>query len=786
MRRAIRKAIPSMYHRRLVLLCAALAPVLAVLAAQLVLLTISKHESLQREAESRLIRRDWIPTIRGRILDRHGRVLAQDRPGYAAAIEYEVLTGAWPEQTAARLARQVHPDAWPAADNAGRERLNQQVEQRLERHIDAMWDRLARTTRIERERLQREARAIERRVKRAHEAVAEARRRAMLKERAEAGIAVTDEDRAAIARTAAAPIREQRDAHAVASGLSDDVGFALLRLARERTVLARPEGRDPVTIPLMPGLEVIDTPDRVHPFGAVAVDVDRASLPGPLRTDAPATIEVDNVAWHVLGTMRSGPQAEDIRARAGYLRTTSGASGAIDRGRYRPGDLVGHRGVERAKEHRLRGDRGLNEFNLLTEQTTRTAPDAGRDVRLTLDIMLQARVRAALDPALGLTRLQPWHGASEDAVGEPRNGAAVVLDVDTGDILAMVSTPTPTDEDGQDDGWSPNPYVNRAIAAPYPPGSIVKPMILAGAVSRGRHTLGSGVVCTGHLLENREDLYRCWIYRRYPGVTHSPTGEPLTARQAIQHSCNIFFYELGRRLGVERVADIYRDFGLGEPFELGIGHEWPGSIGDGAEPGIRTEGLHASAGIMMGIGQGPLSWTPLHAASAYATLARGGVHLAPRLFEDASPPRPRDLELDPRAVDAAIEGLRLVTNDPRGTGSTLTTGEGREPMFNAPGVEVLGKTGTAQAPPALHDPDGTGPAEPSVVRSGDHAWFVALIGPEGDRPRYAAAVIVEHAGSGGRVAGPVVNQIAHALVREGYIEQPAESAAERLASEQAP
>ena len=126
--------------------------------------------------------------------------------------------------------------------------------------------------------------------------------------------------------------------------------------------------------------------------------------------------------------------------------------------------------------------------------------------------------------------------------------------------------------------------------------------------------------------------------------------------------------------------------------------------------------------------------------------------------------------MSPSAIEAALEGLFGSVNDTRGTGCTIGFEEaGRERIFNAPGVRVWGKTGTAEAPALMEDPDGDGPQPRRSVRSGDHAWFAVLVGPEGGAPRYAVSVMIEYGGSGGRVAGPVANQIVHALIAEGYL-----------------
>ena len=199
--------------------------------------------------------------------------------------------------------------------------------------------------------------------------------------------------------------------------------------------------------------------------------------------------------------------------------------------------------------------------------------------------------------------------------------------------------------------------------------------------------------------------------------------------------------------------------------------EYPGQV-----PGdeILEEGLSVFDEILLGIGQGRVAWTPLHAANAYATLARYGVGRDATLIrqgpESAASGEVIDLELDHRAVDAALEGLRESVEADYGTGRKIKYADGRdEPIINAEGVIAWAKTGTAQAPAIVIDENEDGKAE-RILRL-DHAWWVGLVGSERDeRPRYAIAVIVEYGGSGGRTAGPVANQIIHALQQEGYLE----------------
>jgi cell division protein FtsI/penicillin-binding protein 2 len=243
---------------------------------------------------------------------------------------------------------------------------------------------------------------------------------------------------------------------------------------------------------------------------------------------------------------------------------------------------------------------------------------------------------------------------------------------------------------------------------------------------------------------------------------------------------------------VQGVVDTYKSFGVGERFDLGVGLEFAGGMGatgDGA-------GLMMGDAVQMGIGQGPISWTPLHAANAYATLARGGVAVQPVLVKQASGKltdkmQPRDLELPSWALAEAYQGLEASVNGKRGTGNGIQVEPvpaPKESFFNAPNVVVWGKTGTAAAPDLkVRDADGDGEdgnevagkrgETARVVRSGDHSWFVVLAGPKGasgggvggTKMKYAIAVVMDYAGSGGKVSGPICNQIIHALIAEGYL-----------------
>jgi penicillin-binding protein 2 len=746
---ARRKIFSSMFARRVALLYAGAFLGMATVSAQLVRLTVVEGGSRLVDAERPLVRERWTETKRGRILDRNGEVLAEDRPSFDVLVDYSMITGVWAIEKAAGDARKAAGDEWATLSQSERDARIEAASPARLAQMERMWSALSELTGAPRTDIERTRARIIANVQRTATTVWEKRRRAREIEWAKEKETAREVPLAEVAR----PIREQREAHTILRNIDDESAFALRKLGEE-----------------FPELRVVDGGARSYPWEGATVRIDRSTLPSPLRSAEPIDVQVEGVATHLLGWMRDRVLAEDIERRPRIDPTT----GEVDRGHYREGDAVGAAGIERAQEGALRGLRGVVLYHRDTGEEEVTPSISGRDVQLTVDINLQSRVQALLDPAVGLTVVQRWHENPDVPLETELAAGAIVLDIESGDILAAGTWPTFTRtmlEEGDpiifEDPVTPA-WVDRSMERPYAPASIVKPLVYCEAVRVGAATVGERIECNGHFLENRKDVLRCWIYReRFQFQTHSQILRgPLAAHQAIARSCNIFFYTMGSRLGPEGMHEMYRRLGVLRGFDIGIGGTANGQIGRAGAMGIDN-----SEAIMMAMGQGPVTWTPLHAVAAYGALARSGIHIEPRLLLDVeqSGERVTDLQWERGAVEQALRGLEESLHESWGTGNHIFVDDAMETIFSVGHLRIAGKTGTGQASPTMFDPDGDGPEEARVARRGDHAWTVVLAGPRGGAFEYAVAVVVEHGGSGGRVAGPIVNQILEAMIAEGHL-----------------
>lgn len=790
----LRTLIPSMYQRRLLLVSLAMAAGGVLPVLQMARLTLARGEELRADAEKRLVSESWLETVRGRIVDAKGRVLAMDRASFDIAVDYSVITGEWVQDAARDRARRAAGYRWSQMSREDRRKAADEQVPQLEAHLREGWKAFCSVAGVSLEEVQGRTAEIRQQVEYLATRYKE-RERARIQEKARA----QGRDVEVLSAEVRTQIAEETSAHVILRNVPDKVGFALDTLRGE---LGAPGGGTSRALPVMPGLRVHDSMRREYPLSEMDVPVDLSSFPVPLRRegseDKTVSVRVGGVGMHVIGWMRPRIEREDLDRRP-RLRP----DGTVDPGHYRTGDAVGQGGVELAQEDALRGLRGVETKHLDTGEIDRTPATPGGDVRLTIDAMLQARVQALFDPSLGLAVVQPWQKPKREGdepppvkelpPGTPLNGAVVVIDVATGKVLSMVSVPSFTHEQLEGDAKAIRSddynlaYTDRTVARIYTPGSVVKPLVMCAAAAAGRLDLSERIRCTGHFFADKPLLYRCWIYKLTKGQqTHSgQLGHDLTAAEAIGVSCNIFFFEMGRRLGTGGIHDLYTSLGVGadatafnlyglpalpsEPearkAELNrrrFAIETRGSVFD-------PEKAELNEAILMGIGQGPVAWTPMHAAAAYAALARGGEMAFPRLYDDA-PPAAVSLGFPRRAVDEALRGLRMSANEDHGTTYTITYDlpDGRrikERVFNARGIDIWAKSGTADTNPFRADLDLSGGKE---EYDGDHAWCVLLAGVDG-KPKYSIAVVVDHGGSGGRVAGPIANQVVHALIAEGYL-----------------
>jgi penicillin-binding protein 2 len=739
------------FPARLAILLAIAALATGALAAQVVRLAIVEHGEHAARTAQALRRTGWLPFVRGSILDRRGEPLAVDAASWDLRVEYGTISGrhaVW--RATERARRAAGPTAWASLGEDGRRAAIERELPGCEAEVERVLAAICEAGGFDRDELARRFDRIVRTVAARADALRELRREAAARKALETGLPPepVPEDE---------PIREQSESHLVLADLDDATALRLASLSERE-----------------PGLfEVVPATRRVRPWREVELEIVRDGLPGPLRSPTPLSVRLVGVADHLLGTTRTAVHREDLERRP-FRDAETGE--VVDPGGYLADrDVVGSSGLERMLEDRLRGRRGRLDRDLERGTVERIESERGEDVRLTLDIRLQARVQAALDSRLGLAAVQPWQWGSEVPslpLGRPLAGAAAVIEIDTGDILALVSSPTLAGSGGASS-------IDRAIAGSYPPGSIVKPLVLAAAITEGEASPETVIECTGHFFPKVTTNTRCWIWRPDRGrdLTHGPLGGP----EAIARSCNIYFYELARGLGLARTVGWFRRFGMGEVPGIGFARE-SDRDGDGR---IEIEGEaagsvpdpegplagSASATAAIGIGQGPLLWSPLQAAQAYATLARGGEVIGPSILLDrADRGRIRErIGLDPRGVEVALAGLRDAVERPYGTGHHLTfADQTREGLFAIPGVRVWGKTGTAEAPPLGFDEDGDGTIDRRV--DVDHSWFVGLVGPAAaNRPQYALAVLLEHGGSGGKAAGPIAAEVVRALVAEGYL-----------------
>lgn len=459
----------------------------------------------------------------------------------------------------------------------------------------------------------------------------------------------------------------------------------------------------------LPGVDVVARPVRTYPFG--------------------------DLGGHAVGYLNE-VNADDLET----LR---------DHG-YRAGDTIGRTGVEQSWESYLRGRRGYEKVLVDVRgrlqgadvirrtpfRSTRREPEPGRNLVLTLDMELMRIIDRAFR-------------------GHP-SGGAVVVEVKTGEVLALYSKPSydPNEMTGgmsverfrelRDDPF--RPLIDKTVYESYFPGSTFKPVTALAALGDDLIDPGFHVDCPGYYeVGNRK--FRC-----------NQVHREVDMRPALTRSCNVYFWQLAEKVGLDRLARWAKTLGLGLPTGLGINSEASGFIPT-KEWYRRRYGERFRLGFTLNasIGQGNVRVTPLQLAMAYAAIANGGTLHSPLLVEEVQAPDGRTLQrfgprlrrrvaVDPRDARLILDGLHGVVNDP--------TGSAYEARIRG-GVDMAGKTGTAQLGRRQPRP-GEDPAR-SWYLNRDHAWFAGYA--PFDDPEIAVVALVEHGGAGGRAAAPIAIQV---------------------------
>lgn len=717
-----------MFERRLKIVMAIPIFFGVIFAWRLYDIQVRQGDSYLEKADAALLApRQFLPPLRGRIVDRFGEVLVSDEPAHDVTVHYGILSMNEPYllRMASLLARRSGrriPITGQAAQDALRDR------------IAHMWVTIQQASGLSLGELRERRDAIGRSVEGLRRHIWDGRRRRGFDES-------LDKLR----------LREEDQFHTILRDVSPEV----------RTRIE---------------LELSDLP-----FVRIEPSVRRvwSENAGPL--------------CHVLG--RLGEVSQQAMDADPYADDSFG--------RYRAGDSAGVSGVERLGEQILRGRRGFEDRYLDGSIKNRRSPIDGMDVQLTIDLELQRQIESILGDVIA---------QQSPATG----GSCVVIDVATREILALVSYPTfsgsklsLSEYAALRDDTTHLPLRFRAVGEEYQPGSILKPAALLAGMANDLIDPMQHVFCDGSFIPG-SSKWHCWTHWR--GMAgHGEIG----AEEALQHSCNIFFYSLGQKLGARRLTALYDRFLRGPLPPDGSSRTGTGLIEEraGTIPDVdwirsqRNRSFSQADGRNYAIGQGELQITPLQAANLFASIASGG-YREPTLVVNDGRDRPLYVVGGVQEDDWALvrRGLYRCVNEDGGTAFKYV---------HMPELEICGKTGSAQcvprvvtrrysfqaapgeAPPTIIAPtveaarEGLGlPANAKVIDSepierwpplipekGEvptHAWFAGFAPYRS--PRIALAIIIEYGGGGGSTAGPAARAIFQAMLDSprGFFDTPGE------------
>jgi len=464
-------------------------------------------------------------------------------------------------------------------------------------------------------------------------------------------------------------------------------------------------------------------------------DVSRIAVNAP---DLPGiTIDV--------GSTRLYPHGEKMAHTIGYVAPPAESDLTGDPLLELPDFRVGRNGVERVYDLAMRGRAGntqieVNALGRPIRELSRNEGEAGQDLALTIDVNLQ--------------------NAAAERLAREESAAAVLMDVNDGGVLVLASHPSydPHEFARGISGASWRallnnhraPLTNKAVSGQYAPGSTYKMVVGLAALEHGVQA-DMRVFCPGHM-DLGDNRFHCWKKGGHGGIDMV---------DALVQSCDVYFYELSKRLGPDRIAEMARKLGLGQTLSLDLPGERGGLIPTRAWKMARTgKGWAQGDSLVAAIGQGYVLATPLQLATMTARIVNGGYAVVPHLTRDFVQGRRigersaatfASTGIPQAHLALMLRGMRGVVNDPRGTAFRARVMEA--------GLGYGGKSGTSQVRRITEEERRVGLRKIEQVpwRERDHALFVGY-GPV-DSPRFACAVIVEHGGGGSSVAAPIVRDL---------------------------
>lgn len=446
-----------------------------------------------------------------------------------------------------------------------------------------------------------------------------------------------------------------------------------------------------------------------------------------------------------VGTTRHYPEREMAAHIIGYVGSVSEEELTGDPLLEMPDFKIGKNGIEKILDEKLRGSAGnsqveVNVLGRMIRELSRQDSISGDAARLTIDIEMQKFVA---------------NRVRDESAG------VVVMDIHTGEILAIASTPS-FDPNDFNNGISQvkwdglrndirKPLINKPVSGQYSPGSTFKMIVALAALEDGLVTPEETKVCY-YRYPFGDRVFHCWNRNGHGKIN---------IVQALAQSCDVYFYRLARELGIDKIHDMAARFGIGERFNIGIMSEAKGINPNGDwKYGVVGERWQGGDTINVGIGQGYVSTTALQLAVMTSRMANGGKMVSPKIyFDEEIDDNPTDMGISPENLKVVLKGMEDVYNHQRGTGFAH--------RLRNKEYKLGGKSGTTQVRgiSAAERQSGVIDNEDKEWIARDHGLFVAY-GPV-ENPKYAVSVLIEH-GGGGSAAAPVARDILEFVIDQGH------------------